>query len=161
MKTGCLLGAAIPNILRAVYKAVSAVLALIFKIIAYFGLYIPLLYLGYGGIMVLIFKIRLFDMSLYSSLYMIGLVLSVAAAVILTFRTGLGRFMRYREQKNVVEYRGARSRKAPEAPKIYKSKVNRGMIVYEYENRFDLYEQRGDRLIYAGTEYKRKRGRRW
>lgn len=161
VKTGCLFGAALPAALKAVYKFLEAVLTLAVKIIIYLGLYIPLIHIACGGIMSLIFDFKLFDGSLYSSLYIVGFVLSIIASIILSIRSGISKLLRYRESKNVIEYHGSKSRKAPEAPKIYKSRVNKGMIVYEYENRFDLYEDTGDRLLYAGTEYKKKKGRRW
>ena len=52
-------------------------------------------------------------------------------------------------------------RNMPEAPKIYKSRVNPGVIVYEYKNRYDLYEEHNDQLVLVSTEYKKgKHGRK-
>jgi len=161
MKTGCLLGVALPQVLRFIFKTVEALLTLIAKLIVCFGLYIPLAYLAYGGFLWFAFDVSLFDFSVNSSLYLVGFGLSIIAAAIMTVRSGIGRFMEYKESKTIIQYKGNRRRSsAPEAPTIYKSRVNRGIIVYEYENRFDLYENDGDRLVFAGTEYKKKRGKR-
>ena len=66
-------------------------------------------------------------------------------------------------KSKVVEYGKEQklSRNAPEAPTIYKSKVNPGVIVYEYSNRFDLYEEDEDGLRLVSTEMKNRRERRW
>jgi len=160
VKPGCLLGVALPQAIKAITSALEAIVTLIFKLIVYLGLYIPLAYLLYGGIIWLTLDVELFDLSVNSSLYIVGLGLSIIASIILTLRSGIARIIKLKESRSVVQYQGKKSRSAPEAPKIYRSRVNRGIIVYEYENRFDLYEQDGSHLIFAGTEYKNKRGKR-
>lgn len=155
------MGAALPNAIKAITSALEAVVTFILKLIVYLGLYIPLAYLLYGGIIWLTLDVELFDLSVNSSLYLVGLGLSILASIVLTIRSGIGRIIKMKESKSVVQYQGKKSRSAPEAPKIYHSRVNRGIIVYEYENRFDLYEKNGGRLVFVGTEYKSKKGKRW
>lgn len=155
------MGAALPNAIKAITSALEAVVTFILKLIVYLGLYIPLAYLLYGGIIWLTLDVELFDLSVNSSLYLVGLGLSILASIVLTIRSGIGRIIKMKESKSVVQYQGKKSRSAPEAPKIYHSRVNRGIIVYEYENRFDLYEKDGGRLVFVGTEYKSKKGKRW
>ena len=155
------MGAALPNAIKAITSALEAVVTFILKLIVYLGLYIPLAYLLYGGIIWLTLDVELFDLSVNSSLYLVGLGLSILASIVLTIRSGIGRIIKMKESKSVVQYQGKKSRSAPEAPKIYHSRVNRGIIVYEYENRFDLYEKDGGRLVFVGTEYKSKKEKRW
>ena len=67
----------------------------------------------------------------------------------------------YFENSRVIEYNTkGKSKNLPEAPRIYKSRVNPGVIVYEYENRYDLYEQSDGRLVLVKTEWKKGKGRR-
>lgn len=157
MKTaGCLLGggvAAAFGLIRriAVYAAVGAARA-----VRCFGLYIPLAYLAYGGVLYLVFGFELFVGGTDGGLYVFGFVLSLICSVIITVRNlvvkPLGEYFR----GGVIEYDGkAAGKHTPEAPKIYRSRMSPGIIVYEYANRYDLYEKRGGALTLVGREWKK------
>lgn len=134
------------------------------KLIYYFGLYVPIVYLLYGLVLYYVFGFNGFSLSTDGKLFLFGFCLSLICAVILTVKNIIVRpYQKYFKKSDVVEYgKQQRLKKdAPEAPKIYKSRVNPGVIVYEYANRYDLYEQGDDGLIPVSTEYKSRKERRW
>ena len=47
------------------------------------------------------------------------------------------------------------SRKRPEKPLVYRSELMPDLIIYEYENRYEVYRDYNGRLTYLRTEAKR------
>ena len=161
VKSGCILGVVGGKIFGILFKAIDIAITTVAKFIAYFGLYIPLVYLIYGGILWLSLDFNPFGGGVDGNLYVFGFALCFVCALIISVRNLIIKpFKRHFIDSRIVEYDGKRlSRHAPEAPRIYKSRVNQGIIVYEYENRYDLYEETKDGLVIVGSEPKgSKRG---
>ena len=120
------------------------------------GLYVPAAYLAYGAALYLAFGFGLFERSVDGALYIFGFVLSFGCSAVITVRR-----LRTKPLKDLLrvaaeEYAGNRRIKnAPEVPRIYRSRVNRGVTVYEYADRYDLYEKRGKGLALVKTEWKK------
>lgn len=153
---GCLLGGIVATVLETAGKIVAFVLVRVIKIIRIFGLYVPMAYLLYGAVLYFAFGFGLFVAGTDGGLYILGFALSVVCAAIITVRHLLVQPLRDYFGGEVIEYEGKRrSKRTPEAPKIYRSRVNPGVIVYEYSNRYDLYEKRGDGLTLVKTEWKK------
>lgn len=132
------------------------------KTIYYFGLYVPLAYLIYGMVIHFVYDFKCFELTVDGKLYIFGFCLSLLASLIISVKNLIIKpYRKYLKKDDVVEYgiKQRLSKNAPEAPRIYKSKVNPGVIVYEYANRFDLYEQDDLGLRQVATEYK-KNGKR-
>ena len=121
-----------------------------------FGLYVPAVYLAYGAVLYLAFGFGLFERSVDGALYIFGFVLSFGCSAVIAFRR-----LRTKPLKDLLrvaaeEYAGKRrSKNAPEVPRIYRSRVNRGVTVYEYADRYDLYEKRGRGLAIVKTVWKK------
>lgn len=47
------------------------------------------------------------------------------------------------------------SRKRPEKPLVYRSELMPDLIIYEYDNRYEVYRDYNGRLTYLRTEAKR------
>lgn len=155
--SGCLLGSVLTGLLGAIWKILRFALEAAAKAIAYFGLYLPIAYLVYGLILFLVFDFAPFDTgTVDGKLYVFGFALSLAAAAVKTVRSAIISPVREHFNSQVIEYdsSGKKSRNLPEAPKIYKSRVNPGVIVYEYGNRYDLYEEYDGGLVLVKTEWK-------
>ena len=137
MKGGCVLG-------FVASKVFSVIMSLIF-----------------GGALYLAYGFNPFGGGVDGNLYIFGLCLSILGAVIITIRNVIIKpIQKYFVDGKVVEYTGKRHRGAPEPPKIYKSRVNPGITVYEYENRYDLYEEIDGVLEKVSTEFKEDGKRR-
>lgn len=160
--SGCLFGGVLTTALGIVWKILKVAIELVAKAIYYFGLYVPLAYLLYGLILYLIFDFNPFYPDIDGKLYIFGFALCLICAVIITVKNVFVRPLRnYFENSRVIEYNTkGKSKNLPEAPRIYKSRVNPGVIVYEYENRYDLYKQSDGRLVLVKTEWKKGKGRR-
>lgn len=155
---GCLLGGIVATVLEAAGKIIAFVLVRAAKAIRIFGLYVPIAYLLYGAVLYLVFDFGLFVKSVDGGLYSLGFALSLLCSVIITVRHLIVKPLREHFGGEVIEYESKRrSKHTPEAPKIYRSRVNPGIIVYEYANRYDLYEKRGDGLTHVKTEWKKDR----
>ena len=155
--TGCLFGGVFSTVLGIVVKVLIRVLKLAAKAVCTFGLYIPMAYLLYGAVLYFAFGFTLFEASVDGRLYIFGFALSLGCAVVVTVRKLIVKPLRDYFRGEVIEYDGKRSSpRTPEAPKIYRSR-ERGIIVYEYANRYDLYEERGDRLAFVKTEWKKNK----
>ena len=156
--SGCILGLVAGRVFSVVWMILELVFTVIAKVIIYFGLYFPMLSLIFGGVLFLIFDFNPFGGGVDSNLYVFGLCLSFVCALGVTVRNIIIKpIQKYFIDSKVIEYTGKRHKNAPEAPKIYKSKVNPGIIVYEYENRYDLYEEENGELYKVSTEYKDRR----
>ncbi len=160
---GCLIGGALTTALGVLWRIIKAVCSVIGKGIYYFGLYVPIAYLIYGAVLYFIFDFRLFVPTTDGSLYTAGFCITLICSVIIAYKNIILRpYRKYFAKQDVIEYDTSNAGKnAPEAPKIYKSKVNPDVIVYEYYNRYDLYEEHGDGLKQVATEYKLKKEKRW
>lgn len=166
MIKGAGIGAGIIAIFTILWKVIKFVAEIIAKLIIYLGLWAPLLYLAYGGILKLIYKdFYMFSPDTNSILYFVGLILCVIISIIITIKNLIVKpFKKIFSRKDVIQYGDKDERKLkrdmPEAPRIYKSRVNSGVIVYEYKNRYDLYEEHDDQLVLVSTEFKNnKHGR--
>lgn len=160
--SGCLFGSVLTTALGILWKVLKFAVELAAKIVYYFGLYVPLIYLAYGGILCLAFGFNPFYPDVDGKLYIFGFALTFGCSVVITIRNVIVRPLRkYFTDSRVIEYdtKGKNTKHLPEAPRIYKSRVNPGIIVYEYDNRYDLYEQRGGGLELVKTEWKTKKGR--
>lgn len=151
-------GGVVTAALGIVWKILKFVLGFVAKVVCYFGLYIPLAYLIYGAVLYFVFDFGLFVGGVDGRLYIFGFVLCLVCSVIITVRSLIVKPLERYFGGDVIEYakKGVGGR-TPEAPTIYKSKVNPGVIVYEYANRYDLYEKRGDGLVLVKTEWKKKK----
>jgi hypothetical protein len=157
---GCLIGSTLTTVAVAVWRVIKVVGGIIAKVIYYFGLHAPLFYILYGLILKATLGLDMFGSGTDSRLYMLGFLLSIVLGGVLLVRNLLVKpYRKFFKRTGVVEYGGKQrlSPTAPEAPKIYKSKVNAGIIVYEYKNRYDLYEKMRDgSLEKVGTEMKKR-----
>ena len=163
MMKGAGIGAGIVAVLTILWKVIKVIAEVVAKILYYLGLWVPLLYLAYGGILKLIFKeFYLFSADTNSIIYLLGFILTIFISFIITVKNLIYKPFKklFGRKKDVVEYKDNNLKHdAPEAPKIYKSRVNEGVIVYEYKNRYDLYEEREDKLVLVATEFKDKKRR--
>lgn len=154
--TGCLFGGALSTLLGIVARVLWRVLKLAAKAMLTFGLYIPAAYLVYGAVLYFAFGFPLFEASVNGRLYAFGFALSLGCAVAVTVRKLIVKPLRDYFRGGVIEYEGGSGGpRTPEAPKIYRSRVERGIIVYEYSDRYDLYEERADGLVLVGRERKK------
>ncbi|MGN1096746.1 MAG: hypothetical protein ACI4QU_02805 [Christensenellales bacterium] len=161
MKGGCVLGFVASKVFSVIWSVLELVVSFIAKIAVYFGLYLPIINLILGGVLYLVYDFNPFGGGIDGNLYVFGLSLSLVGSVIITIRNLIIKpIQKYFIDGKVIEYTGKIRRGAPEAPKIYKSRVNPGITVYEYENRYDLYEETADGLEKVSTQYKDGKGKR-
>ena len=158
MIKGAGIGAGIVAVLTIFWKVIKVIVEIVAKVIFYLGLWVPLLYLAYGGILKLIYKgFYLFSADTNSIIYLLGFILTIVISIIITIKNLIYKPFKiiFGRKKDVIEYKGDKLKNdTPEAPKIYKSRVNEGVIVYEYKNRYDLYEEREDKLVLVANEFK-------
>ena len=156
MKAAGCLGGVIVSAAKAVAGFAVLALKTVLKAACVFGLYVPAAYLAYGAVLYLAFGFGLFERSVDGALYIFGFVLSFGCSAVIAFRR-----LRTKPLKDLLrvaaeEYAGKRRIKnAPEVPRVYRSRVNRGVTVYEYADRYDLYEKRGRGLALVKTEWKK------
>lgn len=156
MKAAGRLGGVIVSAAKAVAGFAAFALKTALKAAYALGLYVPAAYLAYGAALYLAFGFGLFERSVDGALYIFGFVLSFGCSAVIAFRR-----LRTKPLKDLLrvaaeEYAGKRrSKNAPEVPRIYRSRVNRGVTVYEYVDRYDLYEKRGRGLALVKTEWKK------
>lgn len=146
-KSGFLMGFAGASILRVVIKFLGYVVRALSTIMLYFGLYIPFFYMLYGLIIYLTLGVQLFDFSVNSQLFLLGLLLCLISSVIISVRSVI-----LAPIKSVLKYMDRRS--APEQPLIYRSTVLPDLIIYEYSNRYDVFRDYNGRLCFIRTESK-------
>lgn len=156
MKAAGCLGGVIVSAAKAVAGFAAFALKTALKAAYALGLYVPAAYLAYGAVLYLAFGFGLFERSVDGALYIFGFVLSFGCSAVIACRR-----LRTKPLKDLLrvaaeEYAGKRrSKNAPEVPRIYRSRVNRGVTVYEYADRYDLYEKRGKGLALVKTEWKK------
>ena len=156
MKAAGCLGGVIVSAAKALAGFAVLALKTVLKAACVFGLYVPAVYLAYGAVLYLAFGFGLFERSVDGALYIFGFVLSFGCSAVIAFRR-----LRTKPLKDLLrvaaeEYAGKRrSKNVPEVPRIYRSRVNRGVTVYEYSDRYDLYEKRGRGLALVKTEWKK------
>lgn len=158
------MGGALTAVAGVVWKIVRFLGEFLGKLIYYFGLYVPLAYLIYGLVLYFVFGFKGFNATTDGKLFIMGFCLSLICSAILTAKNLVVRpYEKYFKRADVIEYGKEQHLKKdmPEAPKIYKSRVNPGVIVYEYSNRYDLYEEFEDGMRQVATEFKSKKDRRW
>lgn len=158
--SGCLLGSALTGVLGVIWKILKFALEAAAKAVVYFGLYFPIAYLVYGFALFLAFDFPPFGVgSVDGRLYVFGFALSLAAAAVKTVRSAIVKPLKEYFNSQVIEYdvSGHKGKNLPEAPRIYKSRVNPGVIVYEYGNRYDLYEEYDGGLVLVKTEWKTRK----
>lgn len=128
----------------------------VISVLLFFGLYVPFLHLVFGGALWLFAGINPFDLSVNSQLYIFGLTLCFADSVIITVRNLLFKPIRSMfELVTAVKYKSEGRSYKPESPKIYRSKANPDLIVYEYSDRYELFREHNGRLLQVRTEGKR------
>ena len=161
---GCIAGGTFSAFLSSTIKVLGYIGEFIGRLIYYFGLYFPIVYAIYGVVLYFVFDFNPFVQNVDGKLFMFGFALSCLAMIIKAVKNLIIKpYRKHVKGTSVVEYGSDEklSKHAPEAPTIYKSKVNPGIIVYEYSNRYDLYEEYEDGLRLVDTEYKEQKGRRW
>jgi hypothetical protein len=149
-KTGWIAGFASATVLKTVLRIISLILKLISTLLLYFGLYIPFFYLVYGVLLHLLAGVPLFDFSMQSQLYMLGLLLTVVSAVIISVRnlimTPLRDAVAFFDRNN-----------QPEQPMIYRSELLPDLIIHEYHDRYDVFRDVNGRVTFLRTEPKGRR----
>ena len=156
MKAAGCLGGVIVSAAKALAGFAVLALKTVLKAACVFGLYVPAGYLAYGAVLYLAFGFGLFERSVDGALYIFGFALCFGCSAVITVRR-----LRTKPLKDLLrvaaeEYAGKRrSKNAPEVPRIYRSRVNRGVTVYEYADRYDLYAKRGKGLALVKTEWKK------
>ena len=152
MKAAGCLGGVIVSAAKALAGFAVLALKTVLKAACVFGLYVPAVYLAYGAVLYLAFGFGLVERSVDGALYIFGFVLCFGCSAVIAFRR-----LRTKPLKDLLrvaaeEYAGKRrSKNALEVPRIYRSRVNRGVTVYEYV----LYEKRGRGLALVKTEWKK------
>lgn len=147
-KPGFIAGFAGAGILSVLMKFLGYVVRFLSTIMLYFGLYVPFFYLLYGLIIHLTLGVALFDFSTNSQLYLLGLLLCLVSSVIISVRNII-----LTPLKSALKFYD--SRKRPEKPLVYRSELMPDLIIYEYENRYEVYRDYNGRLTYLRTEAKR------
>lgn len=156
MKAAGCLGGVIVSAAKALAGFAVLALKTVLKAACALGLYVPAAYLAYGAVLHLAFGFGLFERSVDGALYIFGFALCFGCSAVITVRR-----LRTKPLKDLLrvaaeEYAGKRrSKNAPEVPRMYRSRVNRGVTVYEYADRYDLYEKRGKGLALVKTEWKK------
>ncbi len=159
---GVAAGAVLTTALRLIWKLLRLFIKVTSEIIFRFGLYVPILYLIYGAVLTGVFGLNIFGLSTDSKLYIVGFSVSIACAIAISIRTLFFCSDSKFKREKVIEYDNKKlSKNAPEPPKIYNSTVNKGIIVYEYSNRYDLYKQYEDSLVLVKTEFKKPQKTFW
>ncbi len=141
------MGFAGAGILSALLRFVGYLIKFLSTIMLYFGLYVPFFYLLYGLIIHLTLGVPLFNFSVNSQLYLLGLLLCLISSVIITVRNIV-----LEPIKSVLRHLD--NRRAPEQPMIYRSEIMPDLVIYEYAMRYDVYRDVNGRLTYLRTESK-------
>jgi hypothetical protein len=171
---GCIFGAALSVILRILNK-VGAIIAKIFnKIFAYFGLWLPALFL------LVVLAINLYtgkdmrESATGGAIFSFGLIACIGFSFYTTMRhlipksshKGKGSRRDYERGggrglgKRAADDDSQKQKVRPvllietERPSIYRSLKNPALIIYEYENRFEVYAKHKGRLVLKSIEYK-------
>lgn len=84
--TGCALGLFTGTILRFIVLVGQFLVTLIAKLLIVFGLWVPLIYAGIGGILYLATDFNPFDFSLYGTLYLSGAVATILCSLIISVK---------------------------------------------------------------------------
>ena len=156
MKAAGCLGGVIVSAAKALAGFAVLALKTVLKAACVFGLYVPAAYLAYGAVLYLAFGFGLFERSVDGALYIFGFALCFGCSAVITVRRLRTKPLKDRFRGEMAEYfRKRQSKNAPEVPRIYRSRVNRGVTVYEYSDRYDLYEKRGKGLALVKTEWKK------
>lgn len=156
MKAAGCLGGVIVSAAKALAGFAVLALKTVLKAAYALGLYVPAAYLAYGAVLYLAFGFGLFERSVDGALYIFGFALCFGCSAVITVRRLAAKPLKDRFRGEMAEYfRKRQSKNAPEAPRIYRSRVNRGVTVYEYSDRYDLYEKRGKGLALVKTEWKK------
>lgn len=175
---------ALTFIYKIILKALDFILHIIAYIMIFLGAYFPFFYLIYGFIISAIFDFSLFDSStLYSKLYICGLVLTLIAMLIVAVRSLIlkptSKIRSYfdkdtqnndpRRYDRGEHYDNRRLNRRPddfhkradynikdhEKPLVYRSRKFPEIIVHEYSDRFVLYKKINGSLEKIRTEYKK------
>lgn len=154
MQTGCLFAGIPASLFRAAAKCLRYAAVFAAKAFVRMGLYVPTAYLVYGGVLFLACGFEPFADTTDGRLYIFGFALSLLAALIIAVRRFAGRSAK---ERRAAVYSAKRGGEAPETPKVYRSRANKGVIVYEYADRYDLYEKRGDGIVLVDTLRKKDR----
>ena len=163
--TGLLFG------VKILYWILKAIVTLLGKILVFFGLYIPGIYLIFGAILtkfsVLSFSVQ--DTRL--NLFILGLILCVVCALIITvrnilvkpFKTALTN-LKNDAKKEFVDNRPKMKKSSTDKPRrhaeyyplVYRSQIYPDITVHEYEDRFELFRDtpNGKKQKFFKTEYK-------
>lgn len=141
------MGFAGAGILSVLTRFVGYVIRFLSTVMLYFGLYIPFFYLLYGLIIHLTLNVALFNFSVNSQLYLLGILLCLVCAVIISVRN-----LVLEPIKSVLKRLD--NRHAPEQPLIYRSEIMPELVIYEYTNRYEVFRDYNGRLSYLRTENK-------
>ena len=151
-------------IYKLILKALDFILHIIAYVMIFLGAYFPFFYLIYGFIISVTFDFALFNTTtLYSRLYIWGLTLSCVAMLIIAIRniilkptsklkTYFEKPQQSLENNHTIKKRDKHTK---EQPLIYRSRKYPNIIVHEYQDYFDLYEDKNGKIVKIRTEYKR------
>jgi hypothetical protein len=184
---GCIIGAALSVILGILNK-IAAIIAKIFnKIFAYFGLWLPALFL-LGILAINLYTGKdLRESAAGGAFFSFGMLVCIGFSIYTTMRhlmpknndktggRGHGGGRRHNKPRDEQGRDGpSRDRRVSrisdddcqkqknqpvllietERPSIYRSRKSPNLIIYEYENRFEVYAKYKGRLLLKSIEYK-------
>lgn len=155
---------------KILYWILKAIITLLGKILVFFGLYIPGVYLLLGAVLT---KFSVFSFSVLDTrlnLFILGLILCVVCAIIISvrnlivkpFATVVKNFGKD-AKKEFVDNRPKIKKNAKDNPRreqtpyplVYRSQIYPDITVHEYEDRFDLYrDEKNGKIKFFKTEYK-------
>lgn len=155
---------------KIVYWLLKAIIILLGKILVFFGLYIPGVYLLLGAVLT---KFNVFSFSALDTrlnLFVLGLILCTICALIIAIRNLIVKpfatvLKKFGEdtKKEFVDKRPKMKKNPKDKPRreespyplVYRSQIYPDITVHEYEDRFDLYrDDKNGKIKFFKTEYK-------
>ena len=149
-------------IIKSIIRFFNTLCYFLFDFLTFTGLYIPLLYSIYSAFIFLA-GLKLSPFSVDAMLFYIGLILSFVCSIIITVKKLIinpasklkDKFRRNRynfhSRKN-SSFFGSKK----ESPLIYRSLRRPDWIIYEYYDKFEVYEEKGKKLKFVKLVVKDK-----
>ena len=122
---------------------VNGILKTLASLLVFTGLYVPVFYLLYGGLLWWIAGFNPFDLSTDSMLYILGLCVCILCTLLIFVRNLI-----ITPSHKIKEFFTARAYSwrgksyKPEQPEVYRSRSNPDLIIYEYSTHYDVYRER-------------------
>lgn len=149
----------IGSLLRPVVLFFGFLLKIIIKVFSFFGLWIPLVYAAFGGLLYLVFDFNPFTLDVYGTLYLCGALACVVAAAIISIRNVIVRparsiyqgykhpFWEKRDEDADEDYDYGRGAQKAEAVKSYKKEAELNPPEIEYFKEERPNRNLGDYLL--------------